>query len=52
VHPAIARPAEAMNRHDAEKNWTGRWTRLYVEPVEKDSAAIEEVVQELSGSGS
>jgi ketosteroid isomerase-like protein len=29
-----------------------QWMRLYVEPVEEDSAGIEEVVQELSGSGS
>jgi len=28
-----------------------QWMRLYVEPVEQDSAAIEEVVRQLSGSG-
>jgi ketosteroid isomerase-like protein len=27
-----------------------QWMRLYVEPVEQDSAAIDEVVRELSGS--
>jgi len=28
-----------------------QWMRLYVEPVEQDSAAIEEAVQQLSGAG-
>ena len=28
-----------------------QWMRLYVEPVEQDSPAIEEAVQQLSGSG-
>lgn len=28
-----------------------QWMRLYVEPVERDSAAIEEAVQQLSGAG-
>jgi hypothetical protein len=44
----------AGDRTWSEWRWDGliQWMRLYVEPVEKDSAAIEEVVQELSGSGS